>query len=225
MFTRKTTKKKVLVPSVETRTITVPTAHGIKEAVVPAVVGAAALAKSYTHEASDWAKPHLEQVSDLASTQASKAQDRVAELKDNMGDSAKLSALVASGAAAKDEAARRTQDAALVLQGKAVVKRKKEKGGFGKLVLNLGLLTALGAVAALVAQKFTQPKDDPWARPLTDPYVAPPAGRDTTVAAGEGVKVTEVKEGDVQGADVTDKAGTSEIIVPAGQVRTEGDQA
>lgn len=218
MFTKKTQKKKVVVPTVETRTINVPTAEGLKAVAMPALAAAVAAAKNYSDEAADWAKPRLEQGKAVAEEGAAKA-------KDLAGNSAKLSALTATAAGSK--AAQRSRDAALVLKGDATIKKNKKKsGGFGKLVLNLGLLSALAAVVGVVVKKMQEPKDDPWARPLTDPYVAPAAGRDTTVAAGEGVKVTEVAD---QSGDTTHE---TEIIAPEGQVptqastttfRTEGD--
>lgn len=212
MFTRK--KKKIEVPTIETRTVTVPTAQGIKDMITPAVASAAALAKDYTHEASDWAKPRLEQGRAIAEKQASQAKDLV-------GDNAKLSELIAAGSAARGEAARRSHDAALVLRGDATIKKVKHKkgGGIGKLFLNLGVLTVLGALAAVVAQKLQQPKDDPWARPLTDPYVAPATGRDATVAGGEGVEVTEVDET----ADITPAAGQVPTATDTTTFRTPGD--
>ncbi|MDO5628248.1 MAG: hypothetical protein Q4G43_08005 [Mobilicoccus sp.] len=214
----KSKKKKVAVPTIDTRTITVPTAHGIKDA-----VGAyAAVAKDKTadaaRDAEKWAKPYIEQGLEFAEEQAHKAKDKV----ESTGS---FSDLAAKTSATREEAAKRSRDAALVLKGEAVAKKKK--GGFGKVLSTLTVLTVLGAVAAYVAQKLTQPKDDPWARPLTDPYIAPPtgrdststssgaatgaAGRDATVAAGEGVKVTEVGEAADQERDIP----AGEVITPA----------
>ena len=41
-------------------------------------------------------------------------------------------------------------------------------------------LSAAGVLAWFVNKRATE-QDDPWARPLADPYVPPTAGRDTTV--------------------------------------------
>lgn len=178
MFDRK--KKKVAVPTVETKTINVPTAAGLKDMIVPAVTGAAATAKDrsseYAHTASEWAKPRLEHGRELAESSVGEAKGRIDE---NMP---KLTAALAAAAAGTEEARHRTSDAALVLRGDAVIKRKKKGGLVGKVFSTLGLLALVGVAAALVAKKVSEPKDDPWARPLTDPYVAPATGRDSTVS-------------------------------------------
>lgn len=182
MFDRK--KKKVAVPTVETKTINVPTAAGLKDMIVPAVTGAAAMAKDrssdYAQTAGEWAKPHLEQGRELAESRVGEAKGLIDE---NMP---KLTAALAAAAASTEEARHRTADAALVLKGDAVIKRKKKGGLVGKVFSTLGLIALVGAAAAFVAKKAAEPKDDPWARPLTDPYVAPAAGRDSTVGAGLG---------------------------------------
>lgn len=218
MFTQKTKKKKVVVPTVETRTINVPTASGVKAAVVPAAAAAAALAKNYADDAADWAKPHLDQSREFVEKQADQAKERVS-------DAPKLSTLLTSSAAAREVAAQRSHDAALVLKGEATIKPKKQSGGVLKFLGSLGLLAALGAAAAVVAQKMSKPKDDPWARPLTDPYVAPAAGRDSTVAGGTGVKVTDVKTSSTDTTSTTgaDKGTETEIIAPQGQVPTAAE--
>lgn len=187
MFARK--KKKVVVPKLETKTITVPTAAGVKAMVVPAVASAAALAKDrssdYAQTAGEWAKPHIEHGREVAESRAGEAKGLI---DDNLP---KLTAALAAAAAGTEEARHRSADAALVLKGDAVVKRKKEKSGIvGKVFSTLGLLALAGAAAAFVAKKASEPKDDPWARPLTDPYVAPATGRDSTVVAGPGAETS-----------------------------------
>ncbi|WP_168582861.1 hypothetical protein [Gephyromycinifex aptenodytis] len=184
MFDRK--KKKVVVPTVETKTISVPTAAGLKDKIVPAVTGAAAIAKDrssdYVHTAGEWAKPHLEQSRELA-------ESRVGEAKSLLdGSLPKLTAALTSASAGTEEARQRAADAALVLKGDAVIKQKKKGGFIGKVFSTLGLLALAGAAAALVAKKASEPKDDPWARPLTDPYVAPATGRESSVVAGPGAE-------------------------------------
>ena len=234
MFERK--KKKIEVPTIETRTVTVPTTQGLKDMITPAVASAAAAAKEYTHEAAknaesylEQVKPYLEQGRELAEKQAEHAKKQVAN-HDGLAE------LLASGAAAREIATQRSRDAALVLKGDATVKPKK-KGGFAKVVVNLGVLTVVGALAAVVAQKLRQPKDDPWARPLTDPYVAPAKGRDASTTGGSGVEMTDVAKdaksttgtttstttGSPQVTEVTSLNNDAEIIPAAGQVPTQGD--
>jgi hypothetical protein len=64
--------------------------------------------------------------------------------------------------------------AAAVVKGDAVAAPKRKKRG--RVLMTLGLL---GAAAAAVTSflKKSAPKDDPWATPLTDPYIAPSNGR------------------------------------------------
>ncbi|WP_040155273.1 hypothetical protein [Mobilicoccus massiliensis] len=219
MFQRK--KKKIEVPTIETRTVTVPTAQGLKDMIAPAVASAAATAKGYTQEAAHQAEGYLEQVKPYLEQAEKKAGKVASQAKDKASDNPKLAEFLASGAAAREVASQRSRDAALVLKGEAKAKPIK-KHGFAKFILNLGVLAALGAVAAVVVQRLQQPKDDPWARPLTDPYVAPPAGRDATVAAGEGAAVSEV-DGDRQVSEAGDQAADAEIIPVEGQVPTQGE--
>lgn len=230
VFKRK--KKKVEVPTIDTRTIEVPTAQGIKDMIVPAVAAAKDQATDVANQAESWAKPYVEQGLDFAKQQseqgrksAEKAKSDLAKKGKDLEKSApKLADLKAGG----KDAAKRSRDAALVLRGEATAVPVKKKGGFGKAVLNLGLLAAIGAVVAVAWQKFQQPKDDPWARPLTDPYVAPATGRDATVAAGEGATIEKVDagaEGTTGGqvSEGTEAAADGEIVPPQGQVPVEGD--
>ena len=61
-----------------------------------------------------------------------------------------------------------------IISGDAVASRRHKK--WRKVVLTLGLLSAAGAAVAALMKK-SAPKDDPWATPLEDPYVAPSSGR------------------------------------------------
>jgi len=236
VFERK--KKKIEVPTIETRTVTVPTAQGLKDMITPAVASAAAVAKEYTHEAGKKAddvleqvKPYFEQGRDIAEKQAAKAKESAETAKKHVGNHDGLSEFLASGAAAREVASQRSHDAALVLSGKATAKPVKKKGGFAKVVVNLGVLTVIGALAAVVVQKLRAPKDDPWARPLTDPYVAPPKGRDASATGGTGVQTTDVTTDATVAAGTETAVGTQtieakegEIITAAGQVPTQDDK-
>jgi hypothetical protein len=73
----------------------------------------------------------------------------------------------------------------MVLTGEAVAKQKRSLsvgGKVGKVGLIVGLVAIVGAAAAYFVKK-SAPKEDPWATPLQDPYVAPAAGVDSTLAA------------------------------------------
>ena len=73
-------------------------------------------------------------------------------------------------------------------------KQKKAQGG-NKGLLILGLITA-GAVAGVAAWRASRPVQDPWKTPATtSPRVsASPINNSTTVAAGQGAKVDDVKD-------------------------------
>ena len=78
-------------------------------------------------------------------------------------------------------------------------KRKKR----GKVLMALGLLSAAAAgVAAFM--KRSAPKDDPWATPLEDPYVAPSTGRHSSLDP-----MDADLEGDTTGATLTSADGSS----------------
>lgn len=73
-------------------------------------------------------------------------------------------------------------------------KQKKAQGG-NKGLLVLGLIAA-GAVAGVAAWRASRPVQDPWKTPATtSPRVsASPVNNSTTVAAGQGAKVDDVKD-------------------------------
>ncbi len=187
-------KKKVTVPTVESTQITVPTVAGLKKAAEDAATHARRWSDEKTHAAGDWAKPRIEHGKDVAGPALAAATDAASakgsELKGKFDErvpkvSGSLASAVAVGTAARHEAARRSADAALVLKGEAKIKpvKKKKKGGLLKSILaGLAVVGATAAAAIWFAKKDSAAKDDPWARPLTDPYVAPTSGRDATIA-------------------------------------------
>jgi hypothetical protein len=69
------------------------------------------------------------------------------------------------------------------------------------VMLTLGLLSAAGAGVAAFMKK-SAPKDDPWATPLEDPYVAPSTGRHS--------KLESVST--VDAADTPDAADTVDSV-------------
>lgn len=220
MLNRK--KKKITVPTIETTQVTVPTLHGIKAAVVPAVAGAAAAAKHWgderAHEADEWAKPRLEQGRERAQAAAGALAERSEEARHRIeSDAPKLtetvSGLLASGAATREEAQTRAADALKVLKGEATAKEKK-KGVFGNILAALGILAVAGAIAAVVAKRQAQPKDDPWARPLTDPYIA---GKTTSVgpAAGAAAVGDQAGQTDLTPGATTTNTAAGEKAEPA----------
>ncbi|MGZ4687819.1 hypothetical protein [Oryzihumus sp.] len=84
--------------------------------------------------------------------------------------------------------------------------RPKRRGR--KLLLLLGLGGA--AAAGFAAFKRSAPKDDPWATPLQDPYIAPSAGRTSTTtppaATTEEPAATEEPTGTEETAAAEDAA-------------------
>ena len=86
-------------------------------------------------------------------------------------------------------------------------KQKKAQGG-NKGLLILGLIAA-GAVAGVAAWRASRPVQDPWKTPATtSPRVsASPVNNSTTVAAGQGAKVDDIKD---PTAPVNDQGTTSQ---------------
>ena len=165
----------------------------------------------------DRAQPHLDHAVEAVGPRVLGAVDnfapRVDATRDHIVDdwlpklSAAIATVVAASNAAKDQAldvSDRAPQALSVLKGESVARRK---GRRGKVFLVLGVLAAIGAAVAAVLNR--QPKDDPWATPLSDPYTATNAGRssvsDFKDQAAETVGDAKDKASDVKD-DVKDKA-------------------
>ncbi|MDO5711683.1 MAG: hypothetical protein Q4P32_08110, partial [Micrococcales bacterium] len=185
MFERNT--KKVTVPTVSTKRVTVPTMHGLRKLVAPTVAGAAAKSERYVkdakawsddvaHEAKDAAVPALAAAAGTVTATSEAAKDKVDDTIPKIVDA--ISGALAAGAATASESASKATD---VVTGEAKKKEKRKKGFIGSLLSGLLTLAAAGAVIAWLRQRENKPRDDPWARPLTDPYVAPTSGRDSSV--------------------------------------------
>jgi len=99
-----------------------------------------------------------------------------------------ITAFATASAAAKEEAISRGTGAAAVLSGDASASPKHNKKGRVLLILGLFAAAAAGAMAFM---KRSAPKDDPWATPLADPYVAPSTGRHSSVAPVEDPDATD----------------------------------
>ncbi|MEP7017400.1 MAG: hypothetical protein ABI899_05195 [Actinomycetota bacterium] len=169
-------------------------AEQLRERVVPAVgqVAESAMERVQPHveAARLWAKPRVEHGIEVAAPRLESAVSGLAPKVDTARDKIveellprlieAITAFAAVSAAAKDEAVTRGTGAASILSGDATATPKRKKKG--RLLLILGLL---GAAAAGVAtfMKKSAPKDDPWATPLADSYVAPSTGRHSSVAA------------------------------------------
>lgn len=143
----------------------------------------------------DRAQPHLDHAVEAVGPRVQGAVDnlapRVDATRDHIVDewlpklSAAIATVVAASNAAKDQAgdlkdhavdvSDRAPQALSVLKGESVARRKSRKG---KVFLVLGVLSAIGAAVAAVMNR--QPKDDPWATPLSDPYTAPSASRSSS---------------------------------------------
>lgn len=81
------------------------------------------------------------------------------------------------------EAAHRAVDAAAVLKGQKVVQETRKKSGsfLSNVLATSGILAAAGALAWFFNKRANE-QDDPWARPLADPYIPPVTGRDSSAA-------------------------------------------
>jgi hypothetical protein len=156
------------------------------------------LAQPHVKAAQEWAKPHFEHGVELAAPKVDAAVQTLVPKVDTARDkiveellpriATALTAAAAASVAAREEAlavgheaAARGTGAKLVLTGAAVAKPRRSLGMGGRIGLVVGLVAIVGAAAAYFAKK-SAPKEDPWATPLQDPYVAPAAGVDSTLA-------------------------------------------
>ena len=236
MFPRNTTK--VTVPALTTKRVTVPTLHALKKQVVGAAAVAAKSAEEAAHKVDAQAHatkavaaPRLAAAGESATATAHAARDRVDETLPKISEA--LAGLLAAGQAAQSDATAKVTDVAThakeVVTGEAKKKEKRKKGIIGSLLSALLTLAAAGAVIAYLRQRQAQPKDDPWARPLTDPYVATATGRAASVddsaplAAPEGVTtVTEVEvEGEAPVAHPADNPAVDSDDVEIVDLTTE----
>lgn len=156
-------------------------AEQLRERVVPAVGHAAVNAK-------EWARPRVEHGIEVAAPRLESAVSGLAPKVDTARDklvedlipriAEAIGAWAAASAAAKEEVVARGAGAAAVISGDAVASPKHKKRG--RVLMTLGLFGAAAAGAAAFMKK-SAPKDDPWATPLADPYVAPSTGRHSSV--------------------------------------------
>ena len=112
-------------------------------------------------------------------------EETLPKIIDAVAGAVAATSIAKSDAVAKardSEAAHRAVDAAAVLKGDKVATQKKSGGFLSGLMAAMGLLAAAGAIAWFFNKRAAE-QDDPWARPLADPYVPPATGRDSTVAA------------------------------------------
>ncbi len=169
------------------------------------------LAEPHVRAAQEWAKPHFEHGVELAAPKVDAAVQTLVPKVDTARDkivedllpriATALTAAAAASAAAREEAVAVGQEAAtrgvgakMVLTGAAVAKQKRSLGvggKVGKVGLIVGLVAIVGAAAAYFVKK-SAPKEDPWATPLQDPYVAPAAGVDSTLVTPEDAAGTAV---------------------------------
>lgn len=171
-------------------------ADQLRERVVPAIGQAAGSAKEWgqprVEAAREWAKPRVEHGIEIAAPKLESAVSGLAPKVDIARDkivdellprvTEAITAWAAASAAAKDEAVSRGTGAAAVIAGDAVASPKRKKRG--RVLMTVGLLGAAGAAVTSFMKK-SAPKDDPWATPLTDPYVAPSNGRHSGLASSE----------------------------------------
>jgi hypothetical protein len=221
-------------------------AEQLRERVGPAVEQAAESAMErvgpHVEAARLWAKPRVEHGIEVAAPKLESVVSGLAPKVDSARDkivdevlprlTEAINAFAAASAAVKEEAVSRSTGAAAVISGDAYASPKRKKKG--RVMLILGLLTA--AVAGVAAfMRNSAPKDDPWATPLGDPYIAPSTGRHASVAPGEGTKdatpsadsagttpaMTDSVDGTgVDGTAVSDPAGPAAETNPA----TEDDK-
>lgn len=188
MFHTKSRKEQLQDRSASLADTAATVADQLRERVAPAIGQAAENAREWgqphVEAARHWAKPRVEHGIEIAAPKLESAVSGLAPKVDTARDkivdellprvTEAITAWAAASAAARDEVASRGSGAAAVVSGKAVAKPKGKKKG--RVLMTLGLLGAAGA-AVTTFMKKSAPKDDPWATPLTDPYVAPSNGR------------------------------------------------
>jgi hypothetical protein len=221
-------------------------ADQLRERVFPAVGQAAENAiewgQPHVEAARQWAKPRVEHGIEVAAPKLESAVSGLAPKVDTARDkivdellprvTEAITAWAAASAAAKDEALSRGADAVAVISGDAVASPRHKKRR--KVVLTLGLLSAAGAAAAAFMKK-SAPKDDPWATPLEDPYVAPSSGRhsklesvDTVDSAdeagtadkGDPLKTVASDDGESEILESMDEDGLPDPLAPPSEVGT-----
>lgn len=185
-----------------------PRVHAAREWGQPHVEAARDWAKPRVGHGIEVAGPRLEQAVSGLAPHVDTARDKIVEEMLPRAAEAISALSAAAAAAASSEAQRRGSGAASVLSGKAVAKPRRRKG---KLLLLLGLLAAAGAAAAVFVKK-TAPKDDPWAAPLSEPYLSP------TDAAGVGEGQGDV---DAVSADVDESTAALPDTTPEDLIATE----
>jgi hypothetical protein len=168
-------------------------AEQLRERVVPAVGQAAGNAVEWGHPRVEaarlWAKPRVEHGIEVAAPRLESVVSGLAPKVDTARDkivdellprlNEAIVNLAAASAAAKDEAVSRGTGAAAVLSGDASASPKCKKKRVVLLILSLFAAAAAGAATFM---KKSAPKDDPWATPVGEPYVAPSSGRHSNAA-------------------------------------------
>ncbi|MEO8555363.1 MAG: hypothetical protein ABI474_01730 [Actinomycetota bacterium] len=192
MFHTKSRKEQIQDRSASRADNAAKVAEQLRDRVAPALGQAAESAKEWgeprVKAARRWAKPRVEHGIEIAAPKLESAVSGLAPKVDIARDkivdellprvTEAITAWAAASAAAKDEAISRGAGAAAVVSGDAVATPKRKKRG--KVMLTLSLLGAAAAGAVAFVKK-SAPKDDPWATPLEDSYIAPSNGRHAKV--------------------------------------------
>ncbi|MBO3130470.1 hypothetical protein [Dermatophilus congolensis] len=176
-------KKTYKIPSLK---VTVPTLAGLWEAAEPKLSDAADVARDTATSVAQRAEESFEKARvaarDTADSVASQAEGRAGDLR------SKWSEIVTQLEEASDVDPQvwreRAVGARAVMRGDAVATPVKKKcAGFGGVLGVAVVLAAAGAAYYVLKQRQAE-YEDPWARPLTDPYAAPTSGRTSSVSDG-----------------------------------------
>ncbi|NMM23604.1 MAG: hypothetical protein HHJ11_08920 [Phycicoccus sp.] len=237
MFHSKSKKEQLQDRSASLADTAATVADQLRERVAPAIGQAAGSAKEWgqprVEAARLWAKPRVEHGIEVAAPKLESAVSGLAPKVDIARDkivdellprvTEAITAWAAASAAAKDEVVSRGSGAAAVVRGDAVAKPKRNKRG--RVLMTLGVLGAAGAAVTSFLKK-SAPKDDPWATPLTDPYIAPSSGRHSGLDSPDASQTTSKPEkaasGDPKPAKVepakvepVDEASVPDPLAPA----------
>ena len=226
MFHSKSKKEQLQDRSASLADTAATVADQLRERVAPAIGQAAGSAKEWgqprVEAARLWAKPRVEHGIEIAAPKLESAVSGLAPKVDIARDkivdellprvTEAITAWAAASAAAKDEVVSRGSDAAAIVRGDAVATPKRKKRG--RVLMTLGLLGAAGAAVTSFLKK-SAPKDDPWATPLTDPYIAPSNGRHSGLDSPDANQTTSTPEKAASGdATPEDLEPLDEVVVP-----------
>lgn len=200
--------------TVKSKSHTLPSPGDLKDRYAPIAAEYVTAARTAATES---VGPRIEAARDVAKEKVGEARHLI---DDNLPQLTKaFHSAVDAGLAATEEAKHRSADAAEVLRGKATITHPRSRRLKRGVLTVLGVLAVAGGVAAWLARRQHQ-EEDPWARPLADPYVAPQSGRESTVP----VPADTQEAGSSPAADETATTAEQAAASPDASQELESDE-